>query len=269
MPEHRSKDTFTMTLRLDTFAAAVLAALTLLAGPARADETVIRKTLTERFANLPKIDEVRQTPMAGVWEIRIGTDIMYSDAKGTYLLQGAMIDTATRKDLTQERIEKLTAIDFASLPLKDAIVWKNGNGKRKIAVFGDPNCGYCKRLEKDLVNVKDVTVYNFVIPILGGDSPDKARAIWCAKDNTVAWRNWMVDGVAPPRVMGQCDASAIERNSRMARAHRAQSRQRKSRSGWRRSPKPIQIQKIDHGRAPPRAPDPDQKQECSHYLVTL
>ena len=209
-----------MTPRLATFAAAALAALTLLAGPARASEDEIRKTLTERFANLPKIDEIRQTPMPGIWEVRIGTDIMYSDAKGTYLLQGSMIDTATRRNLTEERVDKLTAIDFASLPLKDAIVWKNGNGKRKIAVFADPNCGYCKRLEKDLVNVKDVTVYTFVIPILGGDSPEKSRSIWCAKDNTTVWRNWMVDGATPARLMGQCDASAIERNSALAKKHR-------------------------------------------------
>lgn len=200
--------------------AAALAALTLVAAPARADEAEIRKTLTERFQNLPRIDEIRPTPMAGVWEVRIGTEIMYSDAKGTYLLQGSMIDTATRKDLTQERIDKLTAIDFASLPLKDAIVWKNGNGKRRIAVFADPNCGYCKRLEKDLLNVKDVTVYTFVIPILGGDSPEKSRSIWCAKDSTKVWRDWMVEGVAPQRVMGQCDASAIERNSALARKHK-------------------------------------------------
>lgn len=209
-----------MTPRLATFAAAALAALTLLAGPARADEAEIRKTLTERFANLPKIDEIRPSPMTGVWEVRIGTDIMYSDAKGTYLLQGALIDTATRRNLTEERVDKLTAIDFASLPLKDAIVWKNGNGKRKIAVFADPNCGYCKRLEKDLVNVKDVTVYTFVIPILGGDSPEKSRSIWCAKDNTTVWRNWMIDGATPARLMGQCDASAIERNSALAKKHR-------------------------------------------------
>jgi thiol:disulfide interchange protein DsbC len=209
-----------MTPRLATFTTAALAALTLLAGPARADEADIRKTLTERFANLPKIDEVRPTPMPGIWEVRMGTELMYSDAKGTYLLQGVMIDTATRRNLTEERVDKLTAIDFASLPLKDAIVWKNGNGKRRIAVFADPNCGYCKRLEKDLVNVKDVTVYTFVIPILGGDSPEKSKSIWCAKDNTTVWRNWMVDGNAPARVMGQCDASAIERNSALAKKHR-------------------------------------------------
>ena len=209
------------TARLATAAAATaLAALTLFAGTARADEAEIRKTLAERFQNLPKIDEVRPTPMAGIWEVRIGTEIMSSDARGTYLLQGAMIDTATRRDLTQERIDKLTAIDFASLPLKDAIVWKNGNGKRRIAVFADPNCGYCKRLEKDLVNVKDVTVYTFVVPILGGDSPDKSRSIWCAKDNTKVWRDWMIDNVAPTRLMGQCDASAIERNAALARKHK-------------------------------------------------
>jgi thiol:disulfide interchange protein DsbC len=209
-----------MTPRLATFTTAALAALTLLAGPARADEADIRKTLTERFANLPKIDEVRPTPMPGIWEVRMGTELMYSDAKGTYLLQGVMIDTATRRNLTEERVDKLTAIDFASLPLKDAIVWKNGNGKRRIAVFADPNCGYCKRLEKDLVNVKDVTVYTFVIPILGGDSPEKSKSIWCAKDNTTVWRNWMVDGATPARLMGQCDASAIERNSALAKKHK-------------------------------------------------
>ena len=209
-----------MTPRLATLTTAALAALTLLAGPARADEAEIRKTLTERFANLPRIDEIRPSPMAGVWEVRIGTDIMYSDAKGTYLLQGSMIDTATRRNLTEERVDKLTAIDFASLPLKDAIVWKNGTGKRRIAVFADPNCGYCKRLEKDLVNVKDVTVYTFVIPILGGDSPEKSKSIWCAKDNTTVWRNWMIDGATPARQMGQCDASAIERNAAMAKKYK-------------------------------------------------
>ena len=192
----------------------------LLCAPAWAQDALIRKNLAERLPNLPKIDEISKTPMAGLYEVRIGQEILYADEQGNYLIQGNLIDTKTRTDLTDARVDKLTAIDFASLPLKDAIVWKNGNGKRRIAVFADPNCGYCKRLEKDLVNVKDVTVYNFLIPILGGDSPDKAKAIWCAKDNTAAWRGWMVDGNVPARVMGQCDASAIERNSALAKKHR-------------------------------------------------
>ena len=200
-----------------------LAALSIalaLAAPALAQEAAIRKNLAERLPNFPKIDEVVKSPIPGLYEVRSGNEIFYTDEQGNYIVDGQLIDTRTRANLTQERIDKLTAIDFASLPLKDAIVWKNGNGKRRIAVFGDPNCGYCKRLEKDLINVKDVTVYNFVIPILGGDSADKARSIWCAKDSTAAWRGWMVDNVAPPRVMGQCDASAIERNAALARKHK-------------------------------------------------
>jgi thiol:disulfide interchange protein DsbC len=189
-------------------------------GAVRADEADIRKTLAERYPNLPKVDEIRPAPVAGLWELRFGTELMYSDAKGNYLIQGEIIDTAAKRNLTDERIDKLTAIDFSALPLKDAIVWKNGNGKRRIAVFADPNCGYCKKFERDLLAVKDVTVYTFVIPILGGDSPDKSKAIWCAKDNTTVWRNWMIEGTTPPRLMGQCDSSAIERNLALSKKHK-------------------------------------------------
>jgi len=121
---------------------------------------------------------------------------------------------------TCARAAKLTAVDFSALPFKDAIVWKNGNGKRRIAVFADPNCGYCKRFERSLQDVKDITVYTFVIPILGGDSPDKARAVWCAKDATSAWRNWMLDGTGLSKSSAACDDGAIERNLTFARKHR-------------------------------------------------
>lgn len=194
-----------------------LATLTI-AASVFADEAAIRKNLTARYPNV-KIDEVSKTPIPGLFELRMGNDIMYSDAEGDYLIQGDLIDSKQRKSLTEERINKLTAIDFASLPLKDAIVWKNGKGTRKLAVFADPNCGYCKRFERDLVNVKDVTVYTFLIPILGGDSPQKAEAIWCAKDNTAAWRAWMIEGTPPPRVMGKCE-SPLERNTALAQKHR-------------------------------------------------
>ncbi len=199
-------------------AAGALAALAI--GAVRADEADIRRTLAERYPNLPKVDEIRPAPVSGLWELRFGTELMYSDAKGNYLIQGAIIDTAAKRNLTEERIEKLSAIDFGSLPLKDAIVWKTGSGKRRIAVFADPNCGYCKKFERDLQTVKDLTVYTFLIPILGGDSPEKSKAIWCAKDSTAAWRNWMIEGTSPPRVMGQCDSAALERNLNLSRKHR-------------------------------------------------
>lgn len=200
-------------------ACAVGAALSL-ALPAFAQEAAIRKAIAERLPNFPKIDEVRETSMGGLYEVRTGTDVFYTDASGNHLIEGHLIDTRTKTNLTEARVAKLTAIDFASLPLKDAIVWKQGSGARKLVVFADPNCGYCKRFEKDLSNVKDVTVYTFLYPILGGDSPEKSRDIWCAKDNTKAWRDWMVQGSTPPRNIGQCDTAALARNTALGRKHK-------------------------------------------------
>lgn len=191
-------------------------------GLALAQEAVIRKNLAERLPNFPKIDEVIKTPIPGLYEIRLGTEILYTDEQGSYILQGSMIDTRTRANLTEERIEKLTAIDFAKLPLKDAVVIKQGTGARKLAVFVDPNCGYCKRFERDLATIKDVTVYTFLYPILGPDSTAKSKDIWCAKDAAKAWRGWMVDNVVPIKTMGSCDTSAIDRNIAMGQKHRVQ-----------------------------------------------
>jgi len=179
---------------------------------ALAQEAVIRKNISERLPDFPKIDEVSKTPIPGLYELRIGTEILYSDERGDHVIEGHLIETKTRNDLTTARIDKLTAIDFASLPLKDAIVWKQGTGARKMVVFADPNCGYCKKFEKEMQQVKDVTVYTFLYPILGGDSPDKSRNLWCAKDNGAAWRDWMINGTAPARSMGQCDTAALQRN---------------------------------------------------------
>ena len=199
---------------------ALALAMALAAPSAFAQEALIRKNLAERLPDFPKIDEVTKTAIPGLYEVRIGTEIVYTDERGDHVLQGSLIDTKTRRDLTQARIDKLTAIDFAALPLKDAIVWKQGSGERKLVVFADPNCGYCKKFETEMQQVKDVTVYTFLIPILGGDSPDKARNVWCAKDNATVWRDWMIKGTAAPRSMGSCDASALQRNLAMARKYR-------------------------------------------------
>ena len=185
-----------------------------------AQEALIRKNIAERLPDFPPIDEVSKTPIAGLYEIRMGTEVLYTDEQGNHLIEGQLIETKTRNNLTEARIGKLTAIDFATLPLKDAIVWKQGTGARKLVIFADPNCGYCKRFEKELQAVKDLTVYTFLYPILGGDSPEKSRNIWCAKDSTKAWRDWMLDGTAPPRSMGKCDTTALERNAAMGKKYR-------------------------------------------------
>jgi len=146
--------------------------------------------------------------------------VLYTDEHGDHLIEGSIVETRSRTNLTEARINKLTAIDFAALPLKDAIVWKQGTGARKLVVFADPNCGYCKKFEKEMQQVKDVTVYTFLYPILGGDSPDKSRDIWCAKDNGTVWRDWMIRGTAPVRSMGQCDTSALQRNVALGKKYR-------------------------------------------------
>jgi thiol:disulfide interchange protein DsbC len=185
-----------------------------------AQEAVIRENLAKRLPDMPKIDEITKTPIPGIYEIRMGTEIAYSDASGDHLIEGTLVETKSRTNLTEARIDKLTAIDFAALPLKDAIVWKQGTGARKLVVFADPNCGYCKRFETQMQEVKDVTVYTFLIPILGGDSPEKSRDIWCAKDNGAVWRDWMIKGTPPKRTMGQCDISPLQRNLAMSKKFR-------------------------------------------------
>jgi thiol:disulfide interchange protein DsbC len=202
-------------------AAAVVLALAA-AAPALAQEALIRKNLAERIPAMPKIDEVRSTPVAGIFEVRYGgTEIFYSDATGDHIfVEGAMLATATMTNLTEARLDKLNAIDFASLPLKDAIAVKQGNGSRKMAVFADPNCGFCKRFERDLAGIKDVTIYTFLIPILGADSTAKSRDIWCAADSAQAWRGWMLDGKMPTKAAAKCDSAAIERNLAVSKQYR-------------------------------------------------
>lgn len=176
----------------------LLAAATLAFGlSAQAQESTIRKTLGERIPQMGKIDEVRPTAMQGLYEVRIGTDVFYTDAKGNYVIQGELIDTKARRNLTEDRINKLTAVDFSELPLKDAFTIVRGDGKRKVAVFEDPNCGYCKRFERDLQNVDNITVYLFLYPILSPDSAEKSRNVWCAKDRVAAWQDMMVREKVP------------------------------------------------------------------------
>ena len=204
--------------RIARAAAALVFALALVPA-AFADEAAIRKNISERVPDFPKIDEVTKTSIPGLYEIRVGTDILYTDEQGNYLIEGQLIETKTRTNLTEQRVAKLTAIDFKALPLKDAMVWKQGTGERKLVIFADPNCGYCKKFERDLLTVKDITVYTFLYPILGPDSTEKSKQIWCAKDNAKVWRDWMIKG-APIGESPSCDTSALARNVALGRKHR-------------------------------------------------
>ena len=198
----------------------VLLTATLLATlGATAQEATIRKNLGERIPQLQKIDEITKSPMPGLFEVRVNeSEIFYTDAEGNFLLQGNLIDTKLRRNLTEERVEKLTAINFNTLPFKDAFTIVRGNGKRKLAVFEDPNCGYCKKFERDLQKVDNVTIHMFLYPILSADSTEKSKHIWCAKDKAKAWQDWMVRDLAVK--VASCDSSAIERNIEIGRKHK-------------------------------------------------
>lgn len=188
---------------------------------AMAQEAVIRKNMAERIPQLKAIDEVTKTGIPGVFEIRVnGTEVYYTDAQANYLIQGNLIDTRQRRNLTEERVEKLTTVKFDALPLKDAFTIVRGNGQRKLAVFEDPNCGYCKRFERDLQKVDNVTIYMFLYPILGPDSTEKSKAIWCAKDRSQAWQDWMVRDQPASSAAAMCDTTALARNVELGRTYK-------------------------------------------------
>jgi len=197
---------------------AALAAAFLVPAAAQSPEATIRKNLAERVPQLEKIDEISKTPIPGLYELRMGTTILYSDAEGNFLIHGSLIDAKQQRNLTEERTDKLLAISFDSLPLKDSFTVVRGNGKRKMAVFQDPNCGYCKRFERDLQKVDNITIHMFLYPILGGDSPDKARNIWCARDKARSWQDWMVRDVAAGNAT--CDTAPLARNVEFGKKYR-------------------------------------------------
>lgn len=175
----------------------------------------LQQKLAQRLPSLPAVESARVTPMSGLIELKVGNTVFYTDAAGDYLIEGHMLETRTRRDLTAERLEDINRVDFDNFPFQDAIAWKSGSGKRRLVVFADPNCGYCKQLERELQKVKDVTVYTLLIPILGADSRAKSESIWCVKDRAAAWLDWVLDNKAPARVFGKC-TSPLQRNLALA-----------------------------------------------------
>ncbi len=180
----------------------VLVALLLLAGTAHANEAAVRKSVEAWLGG--KVDSVRKTNLLGLYEVQLGSEIYYTDEKVSLLFDGSIIDTKTRTNLTQERLNKLSAIRFADLPLELAVKTVKGDGKRVFATFEDPNCGYCKKLAKEMAGMNNVTIYTFLLPILSQDSVSKSRAVWCAADRSKAWNDLMVSNQSLPP--GTCDA---------------------------------------------------------------
>jgi thiol:disulfide interchange protein DsbC len=138
------------------------------------------------------VDTVRKVPYGGLYEVIVAGDIFYTDAKGEFLVAGSIIDLKTKENITEARMRQVNAIKWDTLPLDSAIKIVRGNGSRKIAIFEDPNCGYCKRFERDLQGVTDITVYVLLYPILSPDSIEKSKAVWCSADQSKSWLDHMV-----------------------------------------------------------------------------
>lgn len=187
---------------------AVLLATGLMAscvGAQNSVEATIKKNVEPRLGGA-KIESVKETPYAGLYELRVAGDILYTDKKGEYLVIGHVYDAKTTRDLTRERIDEINKIKFSDLPLESAIKQVKGDGKRVIAVFEDPNCGYCKRLRQTtLKNVDNVTIYTFMYNILSDDSFVKSKNIWCAPNRAKAWDDWMINGKAAPAAADNCE----------------------------------------------------------------
>lgn len=188
---------------------ASLIAAALLAAPplAQADESAIRKALEP---TLGRIDAVAKSPVPDVWEVVTGAKVQYTDAQGRFVFEGPLRDTASGRDLTAQR-------QYALLPLNLALVHKRGNGKNVLVTFEDPNCGFCKKLATELLKIPDLTVYTFVYPVLGANSLEKSRDIWCAASPLAAWNNLMLEGKAPPAAAPGCDSAGIQKTIDLGR----------------------------------------------------
>jgi len=173
---------------------------------AAATEATIKKLIGPRLGAGVKVESVTRTPYAGLYEVQVDGDVIYTDAKAQYLFIGRVVDAQTHRDFTKEKIQAINKVNFADLPLELAIKTVKGNGKRIIAVFEDPNCGYCKRFQKTLQSVDNVTVYTFQYNILAQDSIEKSRNIWCASSPDKAWSNWMISDREAPAAPAACSA---------------------------------------------------------------
>ena len=178
-----------------------------------AGEADISTAMKKKFP-YAKLISVNKTPYIGLYEVVFDNQLVYTDEKMTYLFSGSIIDMHTMKNLTQAREKQLYPSAFAKLPLDLALKMVKGDGSRKLAVFTDPNCSYCKKLEKEMVNLKDATVYFFIYPILPG-SDALAKTLWCTSDRLKTWENHMLNGI-DPRSAETCDTSAFAKVARLA-----------------------------------------------------
>ncbi len=189
----------------------ILAAVFLIGTAAHADDSKLRAAIEAKFPNA-KIESITKMPELGLYELVIDGSVYYSDARFEHLIDGNIIETKTMRNVTAERKREIEqkiladlALPFDDLPLADAFKKVYGDGSRRMAYFADPNCGFCKRFDREtLPKVKNATVYVFLYPIITKQSVPTAKAIWCSADREKAWDDYVIRSVAP-KAQPTCD----------------------------------------------------------------
>ena len=201
------------------FSVIVIACITLLfSGIVNAQaEQQIKIEIQKRLGANVKVKSVTAAPVPGLYEVLVGNEFFYTDASAKYLIQGEIIELASGKNITEQRQADLNRIKWADLNQANAIKTVRGNGSRQLAVFSDPNCGYCKRLEKSMQQLENVTIYTYLIPILSADSTQKSKQIWCAADPFKTYIDWMINGISPS---GKSDCNTpLDKNLAFAKTY--------------------------------------------------
>ena len=189
---------------------------TLCSGSAIAGEAEMKKNLSARFPGA-EIQGVVKTPYLGLYEVFIEGQLVYTDEKVNYIFVGSIVDAKTQRNMTEQRLKSVMRVKFGELPLEDALKVVKGDGKRKLVVFSDPDCPYCKRFEQELQGVSDVTIYTFLYPIesLHSSAVAKSKAIWCSPDKSKAWDDYMLRGTSPKND-GKCE-TPVDKNIALAK----------------------------------------------------
>lgn len=186
-------------------AASLFMSLVITVACAQADQSEkVKKLIEPKLGKEAKVDAVTKTPYLGLYEVQVGGDVIYTDEKANYLFIGNIVDLKTQQNLTKAKVDAINNMKISDMPLELAFKQVKGNGKREIAIFEDPNCGYCKRIRKELQKIDNITIYTFMYDILSDDSAVKSKNVWCAADPVTAWDDLMVEGKAPPDAPATC-----------------------------------------------------------------
>ena len=225
-------------------------------------EQQLKTELQKKLGANAKVRSVSPSPVTGLYEVLVGNDVFYSDSSGKYLIQGEIIELATGKNITEQRQADINRIKWADLTTANAIKTVRGNGSRQLAVFSDPNCGYCKRLDKSLQQLDNVTIYTYLIPILSADSALKSKQIWCSSDPNKTYIDWMVNGLTPS---GKSDCTTpLDKNLAFAKSYGITGTPTLFFTDGSRFPGAVQITDIENNMAS-RSSWPSLSGQATHY----